>query len=194
MMSVTSVAALLDGVVPCVLALVLTAAVGDVRRRNISNRLILIFLLPGLLFGTLTYGNFWLLVSLATGFLILLGLFPLFLMGALGAGDVKLLAAIGSLVGAEAFGTILLDSLIAGFVIGAFIWWRRDVLVASDNLPLPAAGDNETLSVRSAEKIFSVPFGLAIALATLWALYGDFLMASLSHTFQPWLAILRASL
>lgn len=194
MMSVTSVAALLDGVVPCVLALVLTAALDDVRRRNISNRLILIFLLPGLLFGTLSYGNPWLLVSLATGCLILLGLFPLFFMKALGAGDVKLLAAIGSLVGVEAFGTILLDSLIAGFVIGAFIWWRRDALVASDDFILLAAGESETSSVRSAEKGFSVPFGLAIALATLWAMYGDFLIELLSRAFQPWLAILRASL
>ena len=194
MLSVTSVEALLDGLVPCVLALVLTAAIDDVRRRNISNRLILMFLLPGLFFGTLTYGSSWLLLSLATGFLILLGLFPLFFIRALGAGDVKLLAAIGSLVGAEAFGTILLDSLIAGFVIGSFIWWRRYALVASDDLLLHASGKYETLSVRSAEKGFSVPFGLAIALATLWAMYGDFLIELLSHVFQPWLAILRASL
>lgn len=68
----------------------------DVRYRRIPNKLVLITLIAGLLINTLFGGSRGLLVSLA-GFGLAFGLmFLLHVFGTMGAGDVKLFAAIGA--------------------------------------------------------------------------------------------------
>ena len=68
----------------------------DVRYRRIPNKLVLVTLIAGLLINTLFGGSHGLLVSIE-GFALAFGsMFLLHLFGTMGAGDVKLFAAIGA--------------------------------------------------------------------------------------------------
>jgi len=68
----------------------------DVRYRRIPNKLVLVTLVAGLVINTLFGGSHGLLVSIE-GFALASGsMFLLHLFGTMGAGDVKLFAAIGA--------------------------------------------------------------------------------------------------
>lgn len=98
-------------------ALLLVATVTDIRSRRIPNTLIVTGLCLGFGLAFSFLGNAgWLFASngAATGLLLML---PLFLLRACGAGDVKLMMLVGSLIGAQATLTTTLYSLIAGGVL-----------------------------------------------------------------------------
>jgi prepilin peptidase CpaA len=81
------------------IATVLVAAVIDVFTHRIPNNLLAPALVLALLTGTATGGVMGLMLSLAglaIGFAMLL---PIYSMGAMGAGDVKLLAVAGAFLG-----------------------------------------------------------------------------------------------
>ena len=99
-----------------IFCLLITATVFDVRYRKIPNILTFPAMLAGLAYYTLTRGGAGLLFSLgglATGLAVL---FILFLMGAMGAGDAKLMGAIGALSGTHAVLNSVLFTLVAGGV------------------------------------------------------------------------------
>ena len=81
--------------------LMLTGAAGflDHRTRRIPNLLVVFGLILGLGLNTLLDGTAGLWVSLRGCGLALLIYFPLFALRAMGAGDAKLMAAVGSIVG-----------------------------------------------------------------------------------------------
>lgn len=102
------------------LLLGLCAAVEDLVRRRISNWLVLSGLLLGLALHAGSLRSFALsLAGAAAGFLILL---PIHLLGGMGGGDVKLMAAFGALLGPSA---VLLAALLAAIVgaVGAALWY-----------------------------------------------------------------------
>src|SRR4030095_11092646 len=73
----------------------------DVRFRRIPNAFVLPTLTSGLTIHTVLGGTAGLLTSLS-GFALAFGLmFALHIFGAMGAGDVKLFAAIGSVIGSQ---------------------------------------------------------------------------------------------
>lgn len=97
---------------------------GDLRRRRIANRLVLAGAAAGLFFNTvgpegLGYASalpgalgFWTaLAGLATGLGLML---PLYLLRAMGAGDVKLMAMVGAFLGPQATVGAVLATFIAG--------------------------------------------------------------------------------
>jgi prepilin peptidase CpaA len=90
---------------------------GDVRTRRIPNLLCGCAVLVGLLFNTMHSGADGLLDSMA-GMLAAVGLllFP-FAMGGLGGGDVKMMGAIGALLGLHAG----LAALLVGLALGGII-------------------------------------------------------------------------
>lgn len=106
----------------------LTAAfVTDVRSRKIPNALNLVFILSGLLYQGATGGWEGLLFALkggAAGFVVL---FVLYLLGAVGAGDVKLFAGIGAWTGLLFTAQTLLYSILFAGAIGlGILCWRGE--------------------------------------------------------------------
>lgn len=99
----------------------------DVRYRRIPNRLVLLTFIGGLTLNTIFGGSHGLLVSLG-GFALAFGLmFFLHAFGTMGAGDVKLFAAIGAINGISlVLPSLVVVALTGGvFAIGKMIYSRR---------------------------------------------------------------------
>jgi prepilin peptidase CpaA len=126
----------LQGVSIGVLAVLLAAAVrSDLRTRRIPNRVALAILLCGLAAALLRVpaiaaiagdGGPSLVGALAGMAAGLALTFPLYLVRALGAGDVKLFAAVGAWVGPwQVVGVILLAGIAGGLLAAAYTLWLR---------------------------------------------------------------------
>ena len=99
----------------------------DVRYRRIPNELVLLTLVGGLTLNTIFGGSHGLLLSLG-GFAFAFGLmFFLHAFGTMGAGDVKLFAAIGAINGFSlVFPTLIVVAITGGFfAICKMIYARR---------------------------------------------------------------------
>ena len=99
----------------------------DVRHRRIPNKLVFSVIVAGITLNTLVAGAYGLGFSVA-GLLLAFGLmFILHVFGTMGAGDVKLFAAVGSLVGvSHVLPTLLIVALTgAVFAICKMIYARR---------------------------------------------------------------------
>ena len=107
----------MDLTVQIIIVFILIAAmVFDIAYRKIPNILTFPAMLAGMAYYTLTGGGAGLLFSLgglATGLAVL---FVFFLMGAMGAGDAKLMGAIGALSGTHAVLNSALFTMVAGGV------------------------------------------------------------------------------
>jgi len=103
------------------LAIVAVAAVYDWRFRRIPNWLCLAGLIVG--FAVQTYLKGWMgLLSAAEGFgLALLVYMPMYLLRGMGAGDVKLMAALGSLIGPLPWFVLFIVSAVLGGVVGVIL-------------------------------------------------------------------------
>ena len=111
-----------------VVILVGVAAVVDVRTRRIPNLLTFGGAALGLAVQTFTAGLPG-LESSAAGLAVGLGLFlPMFLLGGMGAGDVKLLAAVGAWLGPMGAVWSALFSVMAGGVLAIFVALRHRYL------------------------------------------------------------------
>jgi prepilin peptidase CpaA len=165
-----------DSLLLCVaLALAVIAAILDLQRHRIPNWLtypgiVLGFVLRGVLFG-------WkgLLGALA-GCLLAGGImFVFYAVRAMGAGDVKLLAAIGALVGPREAGGVLLATAICGGVLAiVYAIYRRRMLTTLKNVG-SVLRFHASAGVQSHPELnldnpaaLRMPYGLAIALGTLY--------------------------
>jgi prepilin peptidase CpaA len=100
----------------------------DVRYRRIPNKLVLVTLIAGISLNLIFRGWHGLASSLegmTVGFLMM---FILHAIGTMGAGDVKLFAAVGSIVGiASVMQTLLTVALIGGVLAVAMMIYSRRV-------------------------------------------------------------------
>jgi prepilin peptidase CpaA len=164
--------------------LVVVVAFFDVRERRIPN----LAVLPAACFGlglNLCWGWDGLVFGaqgLALGFALL---FVPYLVGAMGAGDVKLLAAIGAFVGATEVVRVLLVTVLCYPLLAAILVIRerkvgitllrfRRVLCNFLGFFVPSLKLYTTrFEARDDQQVASVttPFGMAIAIGTLLALY-----------------------
>lgn len=144
----------------------------DYRSNRIPNWLVLCFALSGVIFHVLTGGWSGLGLSLGGLGLGLAVLFPLFAIRAMGAGDVKLLAALGAAVTYKHVLIILLVAAAIAGIMALMTVWRGSLLQVLFNVKAMVfatlSGDRETVREFSIDSEHSVgiPFGVSLALAS----------------------------
>jgi prepilin peptidase CpaA len=158
-------------------ALLLIAGVIDCRTSRVPNWLTLGGALAGLLSSTLNTGRpldgfLWALAGMATGLVVML---PFYALRAIGAGDVKLMAAIGAFL---SFPGILLAVLFAfitgGIAAVAFAVFRRVTGRVASNvgaivwlMALAAVtGTSPAASINRAVSVGKLPYAVSIGIGT----------------------------
>lgn len=150
-----------------VVALVLLAAVWDIRYHKIPNFLTLAGVLAGLILHSLSAGWGGFVFSLQGAVAGLLFLLVPFALGGIGAGDVKLLAAIGALGGTAFAATVALAMAVVGGIMAlAIMFWRGTLGPIISRLLWD--GYRILLGLGPAGKSSGItfPYGVAIALGT----------------------------
>jgi prepilin peptidase CpaA len=164
------------GLIAALVCAVFLAAVTDVSNRRIPNivtagaLVVALLLRAGMGYSEFLHGVLGIVAAVAI-------LIPLFAMGGVGGGDAKLLIAVGAFLGPKGFIVALLATAIAGGIMAATYATQRGVI-------LPALlntrglltwvvtggrrGERTTLQMEGA---VSVPYGVAIAVGTLFALW-----------------------
>jgi prepilin peptidase CpaA len=156
--------------------IVVVAAVYDFRYRRIPNWLVLTGLVLALVVNTFLAGWGGLELSLIGAGIAFAVYFPLYLLRGMGAGDVKLMAAIGALVGWRDWIAILFLTAIVGGIAAVALLARRSQLrrgfsnagylvlqLLSFRLPYAR---REELDIQS-EKSVKLPHGVMIAWGSL---------------------------
>lgn len=160
------------------LALLLaSAAVCDIRRHRIPNFLSVLGLGLGLLWHGCRSGSVGLLFSAEGIAVACLALLP-YALGALGAGDVKLLGAVGALMGPIFLCWTLLGTVFAGAILGLVWAMTRGVLretlantLFGLHLVKARAGVTALASTSKAGKMPLAPAILAGALFAYWRMH-----------------------
>ena len=161
------------------LALLLVAAWQDFRSYRISNILVSSGALLGVLLNTFLPAGIGFVESLMGWGIGLLLLLPLYLLRTMGAGDIKLMAMVGTFVGSSNIFGVFLCTLIAGGVLALVVSWRQRVLRRlMDNLTLMfllALSVNKSKSLKNNFSILEeapdsagkLPYGIAITVGTI---------------------------
>lgn len=160
----------------------------DLRYRKIPNWATL----PGIVLGlgaNSLFGGWAGMKASGIGLLVGFGaLLVLFVLGWMGGGDVKLMAAVGALKGYPFIVSALFYSLIVGVVIGvAMLIWNRKTLRTFKNLFYVVGSRVSRLVPKqniNPEETQKLPFGLAIVLGTIWALVMGYAWSPLRFAFQ----------
>jgi prepilin peptidase CpaA len=158
------------------LAVAIAAAIVDVQQHRIPNWLTYPVMVAGVLLRSISYG--WHGLLTAVGGCLLAGgiVFVFYTLRAMGAGDLKLLAAIGSLVGPHCTINILLGTGIAGGVLALiYVVYRGRTRATISNVGAVLrfhawAGlqAHPELNLDNPNTL-RMPYGLAIAAGTLYA-------------------------
>ena len=167
------------GLEALLLVVVLAAAVYDVRYRRIPNWVSVGGIASAVLANSLTHGIPGLLFSLA-GFALSFGFyFLLYLIHAMGAGDVKLMGAIGALVGWKNWVAIFVIAAILGGIMAMILiisrnrvkrtFWNIGYLLNEMRRGRAAYVSREELDVQSPQSV-GLPHGAVIAVATIFYL------------------------
>jgi prepilin peptidase CpaA len=160
------------------LALVVIAGVIDYRSYRIPNWLTFGGALVGLVSSTLVAGQpldgfLWALAGLAAGFAVLI---PLYALHVMGAGDVKLMAAVGAFLGFPGILYAVLFTFIAGGLTAlAFAIAHKASRRMADNVGAIAwsmtlaaiTGTSPTASLKQAGSIGKLPYAISIGIGTI---------------------------
>ena len=111
-----------------VLFVAMVACVTDIRSRRIPNVLTFGAAAAAVVFHVLTNGTSGLLVALSGWTVGLLLFLPFFLLGGMGGGDVKLLAALGAWIGPRDVFMLAIYASLAGGVLGVALALSRNYL------------------------------------------------------------------
>jgi len=162
------------------IALLLTVTYTDLRAHRISNRITLggaAFAIIVSLITNSTDGLVSSLLGLAVGFAAFI---PLYAIGGMAAGDVKLMAMVGAFVGFKGAVLAAVLSIVAGSLLGLLLlisrkgfltWIRRNLMslrllltTGNPKLSYIPPAPNEPAALR-------FPYALAITIGTLTAVY-----------------------
>ncbi len=166
-----------DVVRALVVVVAVVAGIYDIRYRRIPNWLVLPAWLAGFAVNVVLSRGWQGLALAGLGFgLAFLVYFPLYLLRAMGAGDVKLMAAIGALLGAVSWFYVFVLASVIGAVSGIVLitfagrirkTCRNIGYIVADLVRLRAPyRRSEELDVQSAQA-FRMPHGAAVGLASI---------------------------
>ncbi len=168
------------------ISLVIFCSVTDLSVRRIPNSILFATLMTALFLSSLIDGLHGLIDSLAGLAIGLLMLMPLHVLGRMGAGDVKLLGVVGSLLGAWGAVVAGLATMMAGGVLGVvyLLWIAAAPILKSYASRISglltgkkaAPGGATSSTLRAAE----IPYAVAIAAGTIAALFYLDLLAGVS--------------
>jgi len=148
----------------------------DITSRRIPNGLAVTGLLAGLAFSSLIpngIGPGSSLLGALAGFVVMM---PLYLLRAMGAGDVKLMVAVGAFLGPiPALGAALLTFVAGGMLSLTVALWSRSLSRVLNNLRLMGmialTARSSGMSISDVQTTGRLPYALAIAVGTglqLW--------------------------
>lgn len=169
----------------CLLIILVTAVGTDIKSHRIPNLLLFPALAFSLMLHTVTGGVEGFVGSLGGLALGIAMLLPLYVMGGMGAGDVKLLGVVGSFLGP--WGTVVagMATMMAGAIVGivVILWRRFRPPVPAYRFPPAGAqvvnAPGSVPGVRPAPKYTQIAYAPAIAAGTAAALwYVDMLPAN----------------
>ena len=167
------------------LAMVGAAAVTDLRERRIPNRVTVFGAGAGIALSAAEVGGFPSSALLGMG-VALAATFPLFALGALGAGDAKLAAAVGTFLGVQGLFALLIYTGVAGGLMGIASAVRRGViipvLIETKNVMVYAATLGRHGALRTIEdaNAQTIPYGVAIAVGAVLAWFLPFTLSGAS--------------
>jgi prepilin peptidase CpaA len=157
--------------------LLVVAAVIDCRTFRIPNWLTLAGALAGLLSSTINTGRpldgfLWALAGMGVGLLIML---PFYALRVMGAGDVKLIAAIGAFLGFPAILYAVLFTFVTGGIAAlAFAVFGKLTRRMANNLGAIAwsvtlaaiTGTSPAASIKQVESVGKLPYAVSIGIGT----------------------------
>ncbi len=155
------------------LAIILIVGVyTELTAKRIPNPLTFLGMLAGLI---LAYFPGGLTIQASIGGLVIgFGiLFFFYLFGGMGGGDVKLMGAVGALVGYPLILTVLFfTSIIGGFMaIMVLIWRGAGAHRMKRRAAAAAEAGGEVVAGEVTSQLQTIPYGVAIAIGTLLALF-----------------------
>ena len=150
--------------------LFLIATYTEIKERRIPNWLTMSCLICGLV-GTLAVGGMKDFEYSFLGMIIGGGIFlPFCLAGALGGGDFKLMAAVGAIVGYPLILWTLYYTVFAGGIMALlYAIWTGQLLKTIANLSRMLIG-RKRKPKEGLKKEITLPYGIAIAAGTVWAI------------------------
>ena len=171
-------------IIAALLVLLAAAVVTDLKSHRIPNILLAPALSLALLFNTMHAGPDGLIVAVGGLTVGLAMLMPLYLVGGMGAGDVKLLGVVGCFLGpwgavVAGMGTMMIGA-ICGIVVIAWRHIRLVPAIHAAQMPSPSASESHISAdlplLKSQEPVTPIAYAPAIAAGTVTALwYIDFL-------------------
>ena len=159
----------------CAAAIAMAGAIHDARSRRIPNQLTLTAIVAG--FAVRAVVGRWLgLESAVWGALLAGGIFFLFfVVGGMGGGDVKLMAAVGAWAGVKQVTPVLLAAALSGGVLAVIYMIADGTISRTLRNSLVLVRHHLTFGLRPHPQInvqnsgtTRVPFGIAIAAGTLF--------------------------
>lgn len=157
-----------------IVGFVITAAYADIRTRRIPRELTVAAILAGLAYHALTGGFTNALVGAALAFAVGMAMFSI---GAIGGGDVKLITALGSMLGLDSWGRAMATAIVVAAVMALIEVVRhravrqtaRNMWEICKTLLGTRFHGHPVLNVKNSAALRS-PFGVAAAIGTIVAL------------------------
>lgn len=152
-------------------AMLAVAAVGDLRARRIPNKLVAILAVCGIAFSVARSPVLWGLWQAGGGLFAGLACWlPFYMLGWLGAGDVKLYAAAGAWLGpARAVEGALIGALFGAVLALMYMLKSQGMKETAQTLGMAAATPEMLARTSSQVKRSTLPYGVAIAFGAIWA-------------------------
>lgn len=158
--------------------LLVIASISDYRTYQTPNWLTVSGIVFGLIYSILvpfsiSYGFFWALGGLFIGFFILL---PLYALGVMGAGDVKLMAMVGAFLGVtDTLYAVLFSFIAGGLAALVFALFNKAMLRMLGNVTSAAqimlmsaiGGFRPDIQIEASKSVGKLPYGICISIGTV---------------------------